>query len=205
MYRKCPRCGEKCFSHEKSCHECGLIFERLNYTSNKTAKKLILKGNRRDTIRTNDWPYDAKKTTALLLCGFLGFTGAHNFYLGRFFKGAVSLFGLILSLVMVILTDTLYGTNVWTYLYLLVIIPGSCVLIFWVSDFFAIFFERYKIPVAIDENLLKLKETIIENKEKKLKKKDKKIKNKTKNSEKNQENQLNNEIIIENNNTEEKK
>ena len=36
------------------------------------------------------------------------------------------------------------------------------------------------------------------------KKKDKKIKNKAKNSEKNQENQLNNEIIIENNNTEEK-
>ena len=85
---------------------------------------------------------------------------------------------------MVILTDTLYGTNVWTYLYLLVIIPGSCVLIFWVSDFFAIFFERYKIPVAIDENLLKLKETIVENKEKKLKKKDKKNKNNAKNSEK---------------------
>lgn len=201
MYRKCPRCKEKCLTHEKSCHECGLIFERLNYTSNKSAKKLILKGNRRDTIQTSDWPYDAKKSTALLLCGFLGITGAHNFYLGRFFKGAISLFGFVLSLIMVILTDVLYGSTVWTYLYLLVIIPGSCVLIFWVSDFFAIFFEKYKIPVAIDENLIKLKETIIENKsEKELKnKKEKKNKEKTrKNKEKNKKTEIKNAENINN-------
>ena len=104
-FKKCPRCKEKCLAHAKTCHECGLIFERLNYTSNKTAKKLILKGKYKDTIKTADWPYDAKKSTALLLCGFLGFTGAHNFYLGRFLKGAIALFGIILSVIMVSLND----------------------------------------------------------------------------------------------------
>lgn len=165
-FRKCPRCKEKCFVHEKACHECGLIFDRLNYTSNKTAKKLLLKGKYKDTIKTNTWPYDAKKSTALWLCALLGYTGAHNFYLGRFVKGGVSLFGFVMSILMVVLTDYIYGTAVWNYLYLLVVIPGACVLMFWFSDLLSIIFEKYKIPVAIDENLLKIKENIIENEKK---------------------------------------
>ena len=185
MFKKCPRCKEKCFAHEKACHECGLIFDRLNYTSNKTAKKLILKGNRKDTIRTSDWPYDAKKSTALLLCGFLGFTGAHNFYLGRFFKGAVSLFGLILSVIMVVLNDQIYGTTTWNVLWLLVVIPGCCVLIFWISDFLTILFERYKIPVAIDENLMNLKNKVLGEELEKIKSDGNKINKKTNKKNKN--------------------
>ena len=161
MYKKCPRCKERCFQHEKSCHECGLIFERLNYTSNKSAKKLILKGNYKDTIKTSDWPADAKKTTATLLCLFLGYTGAHNFYLGRFIKAGISLFGFVLAVVMVILTDYIYGTTTWNILWLISIIPGTCVLLFWFSDLISIIFERYKIPVAIDENLYKLKNSVL--------------------------------------------
>lgn len=149
-------------AHAKSCHECGLIFERLNFTSNKTAKKLLLKGKRKDTIKTADWPYDAKKSVALLLCGFLGVTGAHNFYLGRFVKGLISFFGIVLSTIMVVLNDQIFGTQVWGYLNLLVLIPGTCSLVFWITDFFLIFLEKYKIPVAIDENLLEVKKNAID-------------------------------------------
>lgn len=163
-YKKCPRCKERCFQHEKSCHECGLVFERLNYTSNKSAKKLILKGNYKDTIKTADWPPDAKKSTALLLCLFLGYTGAHNFYLGRFIKAGVSLFGFVLAIVMVILTDYIYGSNLWYILRIIAIIPGTCVLIFWFSDLIAIIFERYKIPVAINEGLYSLKAVVLSDK-----------------------------------------
>lgn len=176
IFKKCPRCKEKCISSAKKCPECGLVFERLNYTSNKSAKKLILKGNFKDTIKTSDWPLDVKKSTALLLCGFLGFTGAHNFYVGRFFKAFVSFFGFALSLIMVILTDQIYGTLIWNYLYLAAIIPGTCVLLFWVSDFFSIVFEKYKIPVAIDENLVKLKGQIISDDSKLNQKQEKNLK-----------------------------
>ena len=161
-FKKCPRCKEKCLAHAKTCNECGLIFERLNYTSNKSAKKLILKGKYKDTLKTADWPYDAKKLTALLLCGFLGFTGAHNFYLGRFIKGSLALFGIVLSTIMVALNDQIFGTQIWHYLNLIVLIPGACSLIFWITDFFVIFLEKYKIPVAIDENLLQVKKNVIE-------------------------------------------
>lgn len=161
-FRRCPRCKEKCFVHEKSCHECGLIFERLNYVSNKSAKKNLLRFNKKDVIMTADWPYDAKKLTALLLSGFLGFSGAHNFYLGRFFKGLFVLVGLLLSLTGVLLTEFGYfDTTVFNVIRYLAIIPGSSVLIFWVSDFFSIFLERYKIPVSIDESLYEIKDNVI--------------------------------------------
>ena len=161
-FKKCPRCKEKCLAHAKSCHECGLIFERLNFTSNKTAKKLLLKGRYKETIKTSNWPYDAKKSVALLLCGFLGATGAHNFYLGRYVKAFISLFGIVLSTIMVVLNDYIFGTQIWGYLNLLVLIPGACSLFFWITDFFIIFFEKYKIPVAIDETLLEVKKNSID-------------------------------------------
>lgn len=122
---------------------------------------MILKGNYKDTIKTSDWPADAKKTTATLLCLFLGYTGAHNFYLGKFIKAGISLFGFVLAVVMVILTDYIYGTTTWNILWLISIIPGTCVLLFWFSDLISIIFERYKIPVAIDENLYKLKNSVL--------------------------------------------
>lgn len=171
-FRKCPRCHEKCFAHEPKCHECGLVFDRLNYVSNKTARKKLIKCDRKDIIMTNDWPYDAKKSTALLLCGFLGFTGAHNFYVGRFFKAFLSLIGFLLTAVLLTLSECgLYGTLAYDYVRYITILPGASVLIFWIWDFLSIFFEKYKIPVTIDDNLMQLRETIVEDETKNTKKK----------------------------------
>lgn len=163
-FKKCPRCKEKCFVHEKKCHECGLVFERLNYTSNKTAKKNILHGKRNEVLMTKIWPFDAKKLTALLLCGLLGFTGAHNFYLGRFWKGTTMLLGSLIAVAMVILSDLGFPSDqgINYYLFVVGIIPGSCALIFWITDFLNIFFERYYIPVSIDENLYNLKSNVVD-------------------------------------------
>jgi TM2 domain-containing membrane protein YozV len=199
-FKKCPRCKTKCFINEKKCHECGLIFERLNYTSNKTAKKNILHGRKDETIMVTEWPFDAKKSTSLWLCGFLGFTGAHNFYLGRFWKASIMLLGLVLAITTVLLSDFgLYGTTLYNTIRYIAIIPGASVLIFWILDFINIFFEKYKIPVSIDENLYNLKPEVIKNIKKdekliknykKYNKKDKKSKNNNKLPEKTKENIL---------------
>jgi TM2 domain-containing membrane protein YozV len=132
----------------------------------------------------SEWPYDAKKSTSLWLCGFLGFTGAHNFYLGRFIKGLIMLIGLLIALTLVILSDYGYSPNTGFSYYLRIIgvIPGASVLIFWISDFLSIFLERYKIPVSIDGNLYDLKSEVLKdkkNKNKKLTKNNRKIKKNT--------------------------
>lgn len=160
-FKKCPRCKIKCLISEKKCHECGLVFERLNYTSNKSAKKNLLKGRRSEVIMVSEWPYDAKKSTALLLCGFLGFTGAHNFYLGRFWKASIMLLGLLLAITTVLLSEYgLYGTPIYNIIRYIAIFPGASVLIFWILDFISIFLERYKVPVSIDEKFYNLKPDI---------------------------------------------
>lgn len=166
-FKKCPRCKTKTLLNSKKCHVCGLLFERLNHTSNKVAKKNILKGRRGDVVMVTDFPYDTKKSTALFLCGFLGFSGAHNFYLGRFFKAVFILVGLLLSLATVILSEYgLYGTTAYSIVRYLAIIPGASVLFFWLWDFIGIFLERYKIPVSVDESFYNLKPEIVESKKK---------------------------------------
>jgi TM2 domain-containing membrane protein YozV len=177
-FKKCPRCKVKCLVSEKKCHECGLVFERLNYTSNKSAKRNLLKGKRDEVIMVSDWPYDAKKSTSLLLCGFVGFTGAHNFYLGRFWKASIMLLGLLLAITTVLLSEYgLYGSPVYNIIRYIAILPGASVLIFWILDFISIFLERYKVPVSIDEKLYNIKEEVLDNNKKKSNNKKKKKSN----------------------------
>ena len=85
---------------------------------------------------------------------------------------------LLLSLTFVLFSDfVLYLTTIYHIIRYLALIPGACVLIFWISDFLNILLENYKIPVSIDENLYKIKSNLIINDEKIEKNKKKKIKN----------------------------
>lgn len=155
--KKCPRCHEKLLVHQKKCPFCGLVFDRLKYVSNKAAHKNVIKFKRSNYLMVKDWPSDVSKKTALLLCAFLGLFGAHNFYLGRFYKGLIVLFGMI-SAVALIFIDY---ASVWhQVLYYISAIPILCVLVFWVLDFVRIFLERYKIPVSIDEKLYNSKDEV---------------------------------------------
>ncbi len=157
--KKCERCGEKVLVHQKKCPFCGLVFERLKYVSNKSARKEVIKLHRKNYIMVKEWPADASKKTALFLCGFLGFVGAHNFYLGRYYKAMIVLFGFLSALALVFID---YASVLHTVLYYVSAIPSLCVLLFWVLDFVKIFLERYKIPVSIDKNLYNLKKEVIE-------------------------------------------
>lgn len=89
--KKCPRCGEKCLFNAPKCPECGLLFSRLSLVTNKAGKRCVRKHQKDKVLYVSSWPEDAKRWKALLLCGFLGLYGAHNFYLGRYIKATFSL------------------------------------------------------------------------------------------------------------------
>lgn len=195
--KKCPRCKEKVLAHQKKCPFCGLVFERLNYVSNKSAHKEVIKMKRRNYIMVNDWPADVSKKTALLLCGFLGIVGAHNFYLGRFYKAITVLFGVVCSTILLFLD---YGSLWHNIIFYISLVPAALVYVFWVLDFVKIFLEKYKIPVSIDNKLMEIKNEIItdtteeNNKNKKNKKRNKKnkLKNAENTADKGEENNLTN-------------
>ena len=70
--KKCPRCGEKCLFASPKCPECGLVFSRLNFVTNKAGKKCVLKRQKDKLLYMTSWPSDVSRLKAILLCGFLG-------------------------------------------------------------------------------------------------------------------------------------
>lgn len=145
--KRCPRCDAKNEYSNYRCLECGLIFARVENGSNKLAKNLIHAGKKDETVLARMFPKDVSKRKFLLLCGFLGIFGAHNFYVGRFKKAMYQLvFGLIaLMCVAVGSLISFYDT-----LISFVSVPIGISAVMWIWDFVDGMFNRYKIPVAVD-------------------------------------------------------
>lgn len=191
LIMKCPRCGEENFKTQKKCSDCGLIFDRLNYVSNRAGKIAVVRREKENILRVTKWPKDAKKSKALLLCGFLGLVGAHNFYLGRYVKGFFSLIVTLVACVCIMLENVIDYASFYESFFFL---PTGIMFLMWWVDFILIASNKYKIPVALDYEYPE------ENKKENIKK----AKNNSKNSlekeinleknQKNSENNLNNEI-----------
>ena len=93
------------------------------------------------------FPKDVSKKKFLLLAGFLGFFGAHNFYVGRFKKAFFQLIIGIISLVCVAVGHLIpYYDTIMSFLSVPIGISG----VLWAWDFVEGAFNKYKIPVAVD-------------------------------------------------------
>lgn len=151
-YRKkrCPRCDTKNNFSAIRCCDCGLIFSRVEEGSNKLAKGLILAGKKEHTVKARMFPKDVSKKKFLLLCGFLGLFGAHNFYVGRYFK---AVFALVFGMMAVILTAIGYLLPFLDTLMSFVSIPIGIDTLLWMWDFVDGCFNKYRIPVAVDFSL----------------------------------------------------
>ena len=145
--KRCPRCGTKNNYNQTRCAECGLIFARVENGSNKIAKNLIMAGKKDETVNARMFPKDVSKKKFLLLCGFLGIWGAHNFYVGRNTK---AIFQLICGTLAVICVAIGHLIPFYDTLMSFISIPIGFDTLFWAWDFIDGCFNRYKIPVAVD-------------------------------------------------------
>lgn len=145
--KRCPRCDTKNDYSAYRCSSCGLIFSRVETGSNKLAKQLILAGKRDETVKARQFPKDVNKKKFLLLCGFLGLWGAHNFYVGRFVKAIYQLVCGMVAVIMVVVGPLITNLNT---IMSFVSIPIGVDAIFWAWDFIDGILNRYRIPVAVD-------------------------------------------------------
>ena len=146
-YKRCPRCEAKNHESNFRCSECGLIFSRAENGSNVLAKNLIHGGMANKTVMIKAFPKDVKKKKFLLLCGFLGIFGAHNFYVGRFKKAVFQLiFGIIAVLCVVVGPIIPFYETLMSF----ISFPIGFDAIMWVLDFSSGIFNSYRIPVAVD-------------------------------------------------------
>ena len=97
--KNCPYCGESISIIAKKCKHCGEIIdetmrelENLKRQTNANSP-IIISNNNNNNNNNNDnnggvvWGAQKSKVIALLLCLFLGYVGAHRFYVGKVGSG----------------------------------------------------------------------------------------------------------------------
>lgn len=154
----CDRCGAKLLFHQKKCDECGLVFSRLEKATNAEAKKQFFRKDK-SIIMVKNLPTDVNKWILLTYCLLAGVFGAHNFYVGRYYRASYMLVFGLLSLVYV----SFSFPPDWYYNFMTsapIIISVAILSILWLSDFVLIVFDRFKVPVAIGSD--KWKQLLLE-------------------------------------------
>ena len=133
------------------CPTCQLNYDKFNNATNSEAKVAIHMDERESVLYRRGCPSDVSKVKLLLLTIFLGFTGAHHYYVGRTGKGIFYSIFFVIGVVNAILTTVLQSTphgELWEIFTLLVLIWGV-VIMMWLIDIADVILNRYKIPVSL--------------------------------------------------------
>ena len=146
---KCPRCGNKIDEENKSCPYCNLKTSVIINAKNSDAKLALKNGDKDKVFLSSYKPQDVSKTKLLLLSIFLGFAGAHCYYVGRVARGLTILAVFVIGITFAGIPET------WElHKYVSGIVAGAFGFVgvmMWWSDIVAIIFNRYKIPIVINE------------------------------------------------------
>lgn len=143
-FKRCPRCDKKMLITATKCDECGLIFSRLDYATNKAAKEKLKRGDRDYILQVTTIPKDVSYLKLLLYTLFLGLMGGHYYYVGKYVKGALMTLMFTYAIFCVI-----FNAQIVEYLTILYIPLGVGVLAWMVSCMYVIC-KKFKIPVSIE-------------------------------------------------------
>lgn len=152
--KRCPRCDMKMPVQAKICPGCGLNYDKFDMATNRAGKLAVKEGRKDDIVMRKGCPADVNKTKLLLITIFLGFTGAHNYYVGRYGRGIFFTVFFLFGLANAVLT-TIFKTAITGMFYevltILALIWGA-VLLTWMFDIVNVVFNKYRIPVSLDIN-----------------------------------------------------
>ena len=144
IFKRCPRCDNKCLLNATKCEECGLIFSRLEFATNTDAKNMIKKGDRSYILYTSDLPKDLSYTKLLIYTLILGLFGAHYYYTGKYIKGI--LMSAMMAYAIVCLIFNAYLVEYLSFLYL----PIGIGVLAWIVSCVYVICKKFKVPVFIE-------------------------------------------------------
>lgn len=143
-FKHCPRCDNKCIQTAEKCDDCGLIFSRLDFATNKAAKELMKKGERDYIIYTTQLPKDLSYTKLLLYTLLLGLVGAQYYYTGKYIKGFLMTTCFAIATIGVIFNSFLL--NVIELIY----IPCGIAVIAWIVSCVYVISRKFKVPICLE-------------------------------------------------------
>ncbi len=156
-YKNCPRCNKRNLINQEKCVNCGLIFERLKKVTNRAGKEAIKNKEFNKVIYTNDLPADVNKWKIFILNLFLGAFGAHFAYVGRykfFYYNLISSLILIVFVALIsveIIPENFIYTSIGETISFFITLPTAINLIICFNSLVQILFNKFKVPVSIDE------------------------------------------------------
>lgn len=154
-FKRCPRCDKKTPIFQDRCESCGLIFSRLSKASNAAAKKAFKKKEYNKVILDKVLPRDLKKWPLFAYALFLGLYGAHYARVGRYRMFTYFIISIAMLYVAYFLPIEWLEHEYLFLVMMALILPGSVAAIVWIVSIFQILFNRFKVPIAIDEEYVK--------------------------------------------------
>lgn len=151
----CPHCYSKMDRASGVCTKCGFRESSLNGATNtlaKNAKKLFRED---EVVKVKKLPQDIDRKKLILLTIFLGFVGAHLYYVGRYTKAIIYSFMFALSLFLFIfcMEVTLYTHGAFVSLLVkMCFIASGIYIIDLLMDISRVCFNRFKVPVLAPQS-----------------------------------------------------
>ena len=148
--KRCPRCNNKTPIEIVVCPNCQLNFQKFDTATNKEAKQAMNEGEKERVLMRKGCPSDVSKVKLLLLAIFLGFTGAHYYYVGRYKMGGFFTVFFAVGLVNAIINTLLevMPTGELYQIFTLLVLVWGAVIFMWIVDIAKITFNKFKIPVS---------------------------------------------------------
>ncbi len=127
-----------------------MVFSRLQYASNKAAKKKLLHFDKDYVIYTNQLPKDIKYWKLVIYSIFLGLFGGQYYYVGKYFKGLLMSLGSIYLFLCTIFNAQIYEYMENNYLF----VPIGIYALAWIISVGFVLTKKFKVPIYIDEKLI---------------------------------------------------
>lgn len=154
-YKRCPRCDKKTPFYQDRCDRCSLVFSRLSKASNRAAKVAIKNKEYNKVIMDSVLPKDVHKWKLFLWGLFLGFFGVHFAKVGRYKMFTWAVISAACIYIAAMLPLSWFSTEYLVFLMWGLVLPSSVYFIFYIVSVFQIAFNRFKVPIAIDEEYVK--------------------------------------------------
>lgn len=147
--KRCPRCNNKCEKSLIICPSCSLNFNKLDIATNKEAKKALNEKDYSRVVYREGCPSDVSRVKLILLTIFLGFVGAHFYYVGRYKKGILYTCSFIIGVVYSLINSNLNPSGDAWEVFTLLAFVWAIVTFMWINDIIKVCLNKFKIPVSI--------------------------------------------------------
>ena len=154
-FKRCPRCDKKTPIFQDRCEGCGLVFSRLSKATNTAAKKALKKKEYNKVILDKVLPVDVKKWPLFFYALFFGFFGGHYAKVGRYRMFTYMIVSAAMLYIAVFLPTAWFEMQYLFILMWTLVLAGSFSAIIWVVSVFQILFNKFKVPISIDEELVR--------------------------------------------------